>query len=139
MIAARMLEAIDKTLKASTALVALVPKASINYARGPVSATWPAVHYFEVATTEGYQADYNSVTIQFSAWALDMHSALQIKEVVHSLFSRFHGKIAITGGSVDINWTELVDSGALPETDPQLFGSFLRFQFRYRGVNLGGY
>ena len=139
MISARIVEAIDKKLKASTALVALVPKASIGYGRGPITATWPNIHFFEVASGEGYQVDFNSCTVQISIWATNPKSALSIKEVVYGILSRFRGKIAIAGGSVDITWTELVDSGALPETDPQLYGQYLRFLFRYRGENLGGY
>ena len=139
MISSRVVEAIDKKLKASTALVALVPKTSIGYGRGPVTATWPNINYFDLAPREGYQVDFNSLTIQISIWALNPKSALAIKEVVYGIFARFRGKIAIAGGSVDITWTELVDSGALPETDPQLYGQYLRFLFRYRGENLGGY
>jgi len=138
MIARNLIEAILKNLTDSTALAAIVGT-NIAYARGAIDNTWPQVHFFEVATTEGYMADYNSVTIQFSAWALDSYDALQIKEIIYSIFSRLHGKTAITGGSVDINFSTLVDSGALPESDPQLFGSYLRFRFFYRGTNLGGF
>ena len=139
MISARVIEAVDKKLKASPALVALVPKTSIGYGRGPITATWPNIHFFEVASGEGYQVDFNSCTVQISAWSTDPKNALKIKEAIYGIFSRLRGDVAITGGSVDITWTELVDSGALPETDPQLYGQYLRFLFRYRGENLGGY
>jgi len=133
-----ILEAINSKLFATTALTAIVGN-NIAYARGPIDGTWPQVHYFEVAEVEGYQLDYNSITVQFSAWAHDKYQVLEIKRILSVLFSRFRGTISVTGGTVDINWTELVDSGALPESDPQLFGQQLRYQFRYRGTNIGGF
>ncbi len=133
-----VLEAMNVKLFASVALAALV-KENIAYARGIVTNTWPQVHYFEVTSTEGYITDYDSITVQFSVWALDKFSALRIADIVEKIFKRLHEKITVTGGVVDINWSQLIDSGALPETDPQLFGQFLRFTFRYRGENLGGF
>jgi len=138
MIATNALDAILKTLTDSTELAAIVGS-NIAYARGAISDTYPLVHFFEVASSVGYKADYNSITVQFSAWADNSYDALQLKEILYTLFNRFHGKIVLTGGTVDINWTTLVDSGALPEGDPQLYGSFLRFKFMYRGTNLGGF
>lgn len=138
MIAQNILAAAHAKLFASSALTAIVGT-NIAYARGPVSNTWPQVHYFEVANSEGYQVDFNTITIQLSAWSLDKFQALAMKEVLYGIFSRFKGLTSVTGGTVDITWTELVDSGALPETDPQLFGQYLRFLFRYRGANIGGY
>ena len=82
MISSRIIEAIDKKLKASSALVALVPKTSIGYGRGPITATWPNVHFFEVASGEGYQVDFNSCTVQISAWSTDPKNALKIKEII---------------------------------------------------------
>jgi hypothetical protein len=138
MISQNVIAAVHSKLFASTELTAIVGT-NIAYARGPISNTWPQVHYFEVAGIEGYQVDFNSCTIQFSAWSLDKFQALAMKEVLYGIFSRFKGLTSVTGGTVDITWTELVDSGALPDTDPQLFGQYLRFLFRYRGANIGGY
>lgn len=132
-----LITAINNTLFASTELQGKVAK-RIAYARGTVGSKWPQVHYFEVAETVGYLADYNSITIQFSAWSLNKYESLEIKDILKTLFTRFRGVISITGGEVDINWSELIDSGALPETDPTLYGQYLRYIFKYRGKNLGG-
>lgn len=138
MIARSVLEAVNVKLFATSGLTSIVGT-NIAYARGPISNTWPQVHYFEVTGLEGYQVDFNTLTVQLSAWSNDKFQALAIKEVLYGIFSRFKGLTSVTGGTVDITWTELVDSGALPETDPQLFGQYLRFLFRYRGANIGGY
>jgi hypothetical protein len=138
MISAPIIELIEKLLKGSAQLTALVPKTSINYARGPVNSTWPQVNFFEVAATEGYQVDFNSCTVQISAWALDAKQALKIKEIIHSIICRFRGKVIVTDGEITVTWSELIDSGAMPENDPQLYGQYVRYLFRYRGKNIGG-
>lgn len=138
MISKNITEAILKVLTDSASLAALVGT-NVQYARGGVENTYPLVRFFEVASSDGYQVDYNSVTFQFDAVALDAYTALQIKEVLYTLLNRFHGKVALSGGNVEINWSTMIDSGALPDTDLQLYGSFLRFSFKYRGKNLGGF
>lgn len=133
-----VLDAVNVMLFADSSITGIVGT-NIAYARGPVSNKWPQVHYFEVTDTYGYQCDFNSHTVQISAWALDKWDALNLKIYLTNLFLRYRGKVSITGGTVDITWCEIIDSGALPESDPQLFGQYIRVKIRYRGTNLGGY
>jgi hypothetical protein len=137
MIDQQIIYAVQTKLFACTALTTVVGN-NIAFARGPVDNTWPQVHFFKVSTGEGYQVDFNQVTIQMSVWADDKWTALSIKEIIYNEFKRYIGKIATSLGVVDITWTEMIDSGALPEADSTLFGEYLRFKFRYRGANLGG-
>ena len=137
MITQPMIYALQTKAFACTALTALVGN-NITYARGPVEGTWPQVHFFEVSSMDGYQLDFNYCTVQFSCWALDKWDALALEEVVYTEFNRFIGKVTTSLGIVDITWTEMIDSGALPEADPTLYGTYVRFKFRYRGANLGG-
>jgi hypothetical protein len=125
-------------LFASTSLTAIVGN-NIDYKRGAVEKTWPLVHFFPVSAMVGYRADFNFCTMQFSIWSTEKVETLAIKEIVNNIFERYRGKVTVANyGIVDITWTELIDSGALPEADPTLFGEYLRFKFRYRGANLGG-
>lgn len=117
-------------LFADTTLAAAVSN-RIYYARGPVTSAWPQLVYFDVTETNGYQVDYNSVTVQFSLWSTDTFQALSLIERVRVIFSRLSD---IVSGS--FNYVSLIDSGALPQEDQQLYGQFLRFQFRYRGENI---
>jgi len=119
---------IHTQLFASTELAAIV-STNIHYARGPVTSQWPQVIYFDVATGTNYNIDYDTLTVQFSAWSTDKFQVLTMRSLLYNMFLRFR--------SSDINWTELIDSGALPQDDQQLYGQFLRFQFRYRGANIG--
>ena len=137
MISQPMVYAIQEKLFDCTALTAIVGN-NIAFERGPVSNTWPQVHFFEVSAIDGYQVDFNFVTVQFSCWALDKWDAVAIKEAVYHEFNRFIGEITTSLGTVKITWSELVDSGPLPEADPTLYGQYLRFKFRYRGENIGG-
>lgn len=137
MITQPMIYALQEKAFACTALTAIVGN-NIAYERGPVGDTWPLVHFFEVSSMDGYQVDYNFCTVQFSCWALDKWDALALKEIIYNEFNRFSGKVTTSLGDVDINWTEMIDSGALPQADATLYGSYVRFKFRYRGANLGG-
>jgi len=132
------LYAVHTKLFALTALTNIVGT-NIAYARGPIEGTWPQVHYFDVSEITNHKIDFEKLTIQFSCWALDKWDALAMKEIIRAEFLRFTGFVAITGGNVEITWSKLIDSGALPEADPTLFGQFLRFQFSIRGTNIGGY
>jgi hypothetical protein len=118
---------IHAQLFASAELAAIV-NTNIHYARGPVTSQWPQVIYFDVATSTGYNIDYDTVTVQFSAWSTNKFQSLTMRTVLYNMFLRFN--------NADFNWTELIDSGALPQDDQQLYGQFLRFQFRYRGANI---
>ena len=128
-----VMEAIHTMLFSHTTLRNLTGD-RMYYARGPISSEFPQVVYFDVSSTNGYLLDYNSETIQVSVWANDEFTALNISESIHSIFNRFHGII----NTVNINYIELIDRGALPQEDQQLKGQFLRYQIRYRGTNLGG-
>jgi hypothetical protein len=131
---------IHTKLFALTGLTAIVGN-NINYAKGPVSNTWPQVIYFDVVDMTGHKVDFEHLTVQFSCWseADNPWQALEIKEIIRAEFLRFRGLVAITGGSVDITWSDLIDSGALPDADSTLFGQFLRFKFSIRGSNIGGF
>jgi hypothetical protein len=131
-----IVDAIERKLK--TDLNGKVEKKNIGYGRLPVTTKANTVNFFEVAQADGYQINYDSVTLQFSVWCLDKWDAVEIKDIIHKSYSGFRGTLNTTGGTVEINWTELIDAGALPESDPQLYGQFLRFTFRYRGSNIGG-
>jgi hypothetical protein len=118
---------IHARLFAEPALTAIVGT-NMHYARGPVTSQWPQIIYFDVATSTAYNIDYDTVTVQFSAWSTDKWQALTMRTVLYNMFLRFN--------NADFNWTQLIDSGALPQDDQQLYGQFLRFQFRYRGANI---
>lgn len=126
------LEQIHGFLFTDTTLAAALSN-RMYYARGPVVSQWPQLIYFDVAETNGYQLDYDSVTVQFSIWSTDKFQALTLIERVRLIFNRLSD---IVSGS--FNYVSLIDSGALPQDDQQLYGQFLRFQFRYRGKNIGG-
>ena len=134
---AQVLEALHKLLFSSTGLTTATNN-QIYYARAPVSSTFPQVVFFDVTDTKGYLVDYDSVTVQVSAWALDEITALNIHSLIGGLLSRFYGIVNIGDNAIDINYIELIDSGALPQQDQQLKGQFLRFVIRYRGTNIGG-
>ena len=134
---AHVLEALHKLLFSSTGLTTATNN-QIYYARAPVSSTFPQVVFFDVTDTKGYLVDYDSVTAQVSAWALDEITALNIHSIISGLLSRFYGIVNIGDNAIDINYIELIDSGALPQQDQQLKGQFLRFVIRYRGTNIGG-
>lgn len=131
------LNAIDLMLK-NNADVFNAVGGRIDYARGAVSCVWPLITYFEVSEGTAYVADYDRILVQCSIWAESPFVALDIASKVEKLFRRFRGPIVTPRGTVDINWTSLVDAGALPQADERLFGQFLRYEFRYRGQNLGG-
>lgn len=137
MITQPMVYALQTKAFACTALTAIVGN-NIAYDRGQVGNTWPQVHFFEVSSMAGYQVDFNYCIVQFSCWALDKWDALNLKEIVYQEFDRFIGKITTSLGVVDITWSEMIDSGALPEADATLYGQYVRFKFRFRGANLGG-
>jgi len=134
-----IVNAIQNKLFACTALTAIVGT-NIAYAQGPIVGTWPQVHFFKVSSIDGYKVDFNYYTAQFSTWALDKWDAITINDIVYAEFNRFIGKVSAspTVGDVDITWSEMIDSGALPEADTTLHGQYVRFKFRYRGANLGG-
>ena len=119
-------------LFADTTLAAALSN-GIYYGRAPVTSTWPQLVYFDVTETTGYQVDYNTVTVQFSLWSTDRFQALSLIERVRVIFNRLSDSV-----SGKFNYVSLIDSGALPQEDQQLYGQFLRFQFRYRGANIGG-
>lgn len=131
------LNAIDLLLKNDAEVYASV-NGRIDYARGAVSRVWPLITYFEVSANTGYVADYDRIIVQCSIWAESPFVALDIASKVEKLLRRFRGPIVTPRGTVDINWTSLVDAGALPQADERLFGQFLRYEIRYRGQNLGG-
>lgn len=134
---AKILEAIHKTLFANVALKTALGS-RIYYARGPISSTWPQLIYFDVTDTQGYLIDYDSVTVQFSVWSTTAPDALKHIESVRKMMTRLNGDIALSVGSVYINWSSLIDSGEVPGSDQQLHGQFIRVRFNYRGENLGG-
>jgi hypothetical protein len=110
----------------------------IFYARGPISSQWPQVHYFDVAMSTTHVIDFDALTIQVSVWGLDQFQVLNISDLIYSTLIRYTGTVDIGGGeTVDINFMQLIDRGALPEADQQLKGQFLRFVVRYRGQNIG--
>lgn len=111
---------------------------NIHYARGPVTSQWPQVVYFAVTSRDSYIVDYDKNTIQVSSWAADKWQALRIHDILRRLFREYRGTVNTHYGDVKINWTELIDSSALPQDDDQLFGHQLRFELRVRGDNIGG-
>jgi len=132
-----LLNGIHTRLFGDSALQSLVGK-QIHYSRGPVTATWPQLVYFDVSATPGYEIDYHRATVQFSMWSQDKYNTLYIRDAIYRLFHGFSGIVVIQGGTVDINYSAVIDSGVLQEADPYLFGQQLRVQFSYRGENLGG-
>ena len=111
----------------------------IYYERGPVSSTWPQLIYFDVAETQGYLIDYDSVTIQVSVWSTKATEALRLIELVKATLTRMNEKVTLSNGrSATINWSSLIDSGELPGSDQQLKGQFIRVKFNYLGQNIGG-
>ena len=111
---------------------------NIHYARGPVTSKWPQVVYFAVTSRDSYIVDYDKTTIQISSWDTDKWRALRIHDILRILFREYRGVVNTYYGDVEINWTELVDSSALPQDDDQLFGQQLRVELRTRGENIGG-
>jgi hypothetical protein len=126
-----VLEAVHTLLFADAGIVAATG-GRIAYARGPLGATFPQIHYFEVASSVGYLVDYNSVTIQVSAWALDPHTCRNIVDLVDGVFIRYTGLV----GSIMINWVDQIDRSALPQADLQLYGQQARYTIRYKGANI---
>lgn len=131
------LEATNRILFSSTELAAEVGT-NIHYARGPVTSTWPQVVYFPVTARESYRMDYDKTTIQVSSWSGDKYQAIKIHNILRKLFREFRGIVTTHYGDVEINWTSLVDTSALPQEDDQLYGHQLRFELRVRGENIGG-
>jgi hypothetical protein len=129
----KALESIHTLLFANTALRTATGD-RIYYARAPVGSTYPQVIYYDIASGTDYLVDFDSVTVQFSIWANDEFTALNISELIYRQMNRLGGIMS----QVYITHTELIDRGALPETDQQLKGQFLRFVVRYRGQNIGG-
>lgn len=135
---AKIIEAIHKKLMDNVAIKTAL-SSRIYYARGPVSSTWPQMIYFDVAETQGYLIDFDSVTVQFSVWATTAPQALNIIEMVRKTVTRINETVSISGGkTAKINWSSLLDSGELPGSDQQLHGQFLRVRFNYSGENIGG-
>ncbi len=133
----KALEATNRLLFSHTPLTDIVGT-EIHFARGPVTSNYPQVIYFDVAERDSYQIDYDKATIQVSSWAQDKYNALKIHNILRKLFREFRGTVTTYLGDVEINWTQLVDTSALPQDDPQLFGHQLRFELRTRGQNIGG-
>lgn len=131
------IEAVQQRLVNHTPLRDIVGT-NIHYARGPVDGTLPQVIFFDVTATSGYIVDYNSATMQFSCWSNDKYQAMQLADIIRLLFNRFSGNVTTYLGSVQINFTNMIDSSALPESDPNVFGYQSRFQFWMRGTNIGG-
>jgi hypothetical protein len=134
---AKILEAINKRLFGNTALKNAL-SSRIYYARGPVSATWPQMIYFDVTDVQGYLIDFDSMTVQFSVWATTAISALNLSVMVRDLMTRMGGQYALGTGTVYINFSQLIDAGELPGDDQQLYGQYLRVKYNYRGTNIGG-
>ena len=111
---------------------------NIHYARGSVTTKWPQIIFFPVAERDSYLIDYDKVTVQVSSWSIEKYQALTLHNLLRNLFHEFRGVVNTHVGDVDINWTQLVDTSALPQADPQLFGHQLRFELRMRGQNIGG-
>lgn len=130
-----LFEAVDVLLKAMAGLTAIVGT-NINYANGPIGNTWPQVHYFGVTETLGYLIDYDMQQVQISIWGLDKWDVLNSKEIIKAALIEYSGTVNLSGGkTIEINWSELSDAGALP-SDNDLYGEFLRINFKYRGTNL---
>jgi hypothetical protein len=132
-----LLEAIHGILFGSNALKTIVGT-KIEYAKAPTSTKWPLLIYFDVVPQVGYQIDYNALTVQFSFWSTNKWEALELREIITNTFNRLRGTFTTAEGDVEINWSELIDSGPLAETDTQLYGFMCRYFFRYRGQNIGG-
>lgn len=133
----KALEATNRLLVNHAPLTDIVGS-EIHFARGPATSNYPQVIYFDVAERDSYQIDYDKATIQISSWAHDKYNALKIHNIIRKLFREFRGVVTTYLGDVEINWTQLVDTSALPQDDPQLFGHQLRFELRTRGQNIGG-
>lgn len=134
----KIIEAVHKKLFENAALKAAL-SSRIYYARGPVSSTWPQLIYFDVADTQGYLIDFDSVTIQISLWAETAPQAVKLIELARSTLTRLNETVSLSGGrTAKINWSSLIDSGELPGSDQQLHGQFLRVRINYLGENLGG-
>lgn len=130
-------EVVQNILFADADIIAEVGN-NMHYARGPVTTDWPQVIFFPVAERDTYIIDYNKVTMQVSSWSHEKYQSLKIHNILRKLFREFRGVVTTHYGDVEINWTQLVDTSALPQDDPQLFGHQLRFELRTRGQNIGG-
>ena len=132
-----VLKAVHARLFANSELTAIVGN-RIQYARAPIGTTYPQVIYFDVASRTEAVADYDKVTVQFSAWSSDKFEALRLNKLLYEMWLRYTGTVDIGGGEeLRVNWTQLVDQSALPQDDPQLFGYQLRFEIRAKGANIG--
>ena len=133
----KALEATNRILATHTPLTDIVGT-EIHFARAPVTSNYPQVIYFNVTSRDSYQIDYDKATIQVSSWAYSKYDAIKLHNIIRKLFREFRGIVTTYLGDVEINWTQLVDSAALPQEDQQLFGHQLRFELRTRGQNIGG-
>jgi hypothetical protein len=135
----KILQAVHAVLFNNTALRAIVGN-NIGYGRLPVSSTWPCVHYFEVSQTSDRDMDFDRWTIQVSAWSQDKYQAATIKKILYDQFNRLTDYNVTVGTEVvKIHRADIIDAGALPTDDNQLFGAFIRFAIKYRGKNIGGF
>jgi hypothetical protein len=132
-----VLEAVHTKIFADTDIKAEVGT-NIHYARGCVTSIWPQIVYWDVTAQQGYNVDFNSVTVQFSVWGDDKFQVTKITELIALLFGRFSGTVTTGLGDVEINYTSLIDTSALPTEDDNLYGRQLRYLISYRGLNLGG-
>jgi hypothetical protein len=134
----KVLEAVHKILFANTELTAEVGN-NIAYARVPLTASWPCVHYFDVAQNSDRDMDFDRWTIQISAWSQDKYQAARIKKILFDQFNRLTDyTVAITAGNFIIHRSDIIDAGALPSEDRLLYGSFIRCNIKHRGENIGG-
>lgn len=131
----KALEAVHKLLFDNTALTAEVGT-NIAYARAPITASWPCIHYFEVSEAADRDMDFKRLTVQVSAWSQDKYQALRLRLALLDQFNRLTDtNVAITGGFL-IHRADIVDSGALPSDDKLLYGSFVRFVMKWRDGNI---
>lgn len=133
----RTLQAVHAILFGTAELTAIVGN-RISYARAPVTSTYPQVIYFDVSSRADAIVDYDKVTAQISCWSTNKFEALSIQRIIYNAMLRYRGPVDIGGDTVDINWTELIESAALPQDDPQLYGYQTRFELRTKGANIGG-
>ncbi len=130
-----VLEMVEIKLKALSGSTGI---SEVHFARGPISGTWPQAHFFKSAETLNYRIDYDMAQIQVSVWGLEAEKLIVLSAIEYykKALVELHETVSLSAGSIEINWSELADSGALPVDDTQLYGEFIRVNFRYRGENL---
>jgi len=130
-----VIQFVKAQLLSLSGLAAIISK-RIYDTYGDISTTLPQMQYFIVTETEGYQVDFNSMTVQFSAYSNDFTEPRKMCNIVKAHFSRLSGVYAVTGGNIDINYCQFIDSGFLDRGDAKIHGQYLRYRIWYRGTNI---